>query len=156
MLKTFKIINENTLVICKNLNNHKFILPSFIKIKILKKFIKFFVNTFYGFYFRIIWKGKAYRVRYFKKNNKFTFNFGHSHWCKLLFFINLFNFFKIKKQNYVIFFKYRKNLKYVEHFFNNIREFNKYTRRGVRVKNVPTSRRFGKISQVNSSLNNFN
>ena len=39
--------------------------------------------------------------------------------------------------------------------FNTIKIFNKYTRRGIRVKNTPYIKRFGKISQANSSAHSF-
>lgn len=64
-------------------------------------------------------------------------------------------FFKLKRQNYIIFFSKRQDIEYVGNFFNTIRFFNKYTRRGMRIKQIPTIRRFGKISQVNSSLHSF-
>jgi hypothetical protein len=156
MLKTIKLNINKKVIINKKINNYNFFIINLKKAKITNKFIKYFINTFYTFYFRIIWRGKAYRVRYFKSNNKFTLNFGHSHWCKLFYDNFFFNFFKVKRQNYVIFFNYRKSIKFVEVFFNTIRVFNRYTRRGIRIKNIPTTRRFGKISQVNSSLNSFN
>jgi hypothetical protein len=156
VLKTIKLKNNKNTIIQKNLNNFDFFIINIKNLKKQHKLIKYFVNSFYTFYFRIIWKGKAYRVRYFKTNNKFTLNFGHSHWCKLSFNNKIFNFFKIKKQNYIIFFSYRQQLKFLEMFFNTIRVFNRYTRRGIRIKSLPTIRRFGKISQANSSLNSFN
>jgi hypothetical protein len=157
VLQTVKFKNtNNNIVIYKEINNIIFILVDFYKLKILEKLLKtYFVITFTTFYFRIIWRGKAYRVRYFRGNNKFTFNFGHSHWCKITYLSEFCRFFKLKRQNYIIFFSERKDIRFVGNFFNTIRFFNKYTRRGMRIKQIPTIRRFGKISQVNSSLHSF-
>jgi hypothetical protein len=66
-----------------------------------------------------------------------------------------FNFLKVKRQNYLVTFSNRLEDKLVVNLFNNIRVFNKYTRRGIRIKQTPTIKRFGKISQVNSSLHSF-
>lgn len=147
-------------IILKKVNNIYFFLLNYKekyyknRLKILK-YKKYFINSYVIFYFRIIWRGKAYRVRFFKKNNKFTFNFGHSHWTKLLYNQNDFTFLKLGRQNYLIIFKYRHQINYVISSFNNIRKMNKYTKRGIRIKQTPYIRRFGKISQVNSSLHSF-
>jgi len=161
MLKTIKFINKfDDSIILKNIDNISFFwlqrrtfdfVPSifFLKLK------KYFAHTFVIFFLRIMWRGKAYRVRFFKKNNKFTLNFGHSHWCKLVYDSNYFNFFKIKRQNYLILFSERTDVTFVKNFFNTIRVLNKYTKRGIKVKQTPYIKRFGKISQVNSSLHSF-
>lgn len=129
----------------KNFNNHTKVL----------KYKKYFINTYVIFYFRIIWRGKAFRVRFFKKYNKFTFNFGYSHWTKLIYDKENFTFVKLGRQNYLIIFSYRNQVNYVINSFNNLRTMNKYTKRGIRIKQTPYIRRFGKISQVNSSLHSF-
>ena len=91
----------------------------------------------------------------FKKSNKFTLNFGHSHWCKLWYNINFFKFFKIRRQNYVVLFNSRWDEFYLKFLFSKIRIYNRYTKRGIKLKKTPYIRRFGKISQVNSSLHSF-
>lgn len=121
-------------------------------INILKQY---FVYTFITFYVRIIWRGKAYRVRLFKKHGKFTLNFGYSHWCKLKFNKSFFNFFKIKRQSYIVLFSNRWEDFYIKNLFSKLRIYNRYTRRGIKIKKTPYIRRFGKISQVNSSLHSF-
>ncbi len=118
------------------------------------KLKKYFIHTYVIFFFRIIWRGKAYRVRFFKKYNKFTFNFGHSHWNKLI-YSQEYTFTKLGRQNYIIIFKTRAQINYVINTFNKLRVMNKYTKRGIRIKQSPYIRRFGKISQVNSSLHSF-
>jgi hypothetical protein len=157
MLKTIKIKNLfKNFLIFKEINNIIIYIINIHKLTTYNKLINnYFIKTFIIFYFRLIWRGKAYRVRFFKKFNKFTFNFGYSHWTKLLYDINNYNVIKIKRQNYIIIYFNHKNKLYVLNFFNNIRTFNKYTKRGLRLKQTPVIRRFGKISQVNSSLHSF-
>lgn len=123
--------------------------------EVIYKFKKFFVHSYIQYFLRIIWRGKAFRIRYFKKSHKFTFNFGHSHWLKLLFSPKIYNFFKIKRQSYLSIFSDRCDSKNLLFWFNNLRQMNKYTKRGIRVKTSPYIKRFGKISQVNSSLHSF-
>ena len=123
--------------------------------KNLKKFKNFFVHSYIIYFLKIVWRGKAFRIRFFKKSNKFTLNFGHSHWLKLLFMPNIFNFFKIRRQGYLVHFKNRFDFNIITSCFNNLREMNKYTKRGIRIKTTPYIKRFGKISQVNSSLHSF-
>lgn len=161
MLKTIKFTNKyKDLIILKNIDNIEFFwlnrkifdfvpTTSFIKLK------KYFAHTFVIFFLRIMWRGKAYRVRFFKKHSKFTLNFGHSHWCKLIYDNYFFEFFKIKRQNYLILFSERSDILFVKNFFNSIRVLNKYTKRGIKVRQTPYIKRFGKISQVNSSLHSF-
>jgi len=161
MLYTSKLININDdLIIIKKINNFFFFLFNFTNKHFSEKkyndiLKKYFVYTFITFYLRIIWRGKAYRVRLFKKSNKFTLNFGHSHWCKLWYNINFFKFFRIKRQNYLVLFNTRWEESYLKFLFSKIRIYNKYTRRGIKLKKTPYIRRFGKISQVNSSLHSF-
>lgn len=119
------------------------------------KFKLFFVHSYLIYFLKIIWRGKAFRIRFFKKSNKFTFNFGHSHWLKLVYSSFKFNFFKIRRQSYIVQFVDEKLKKILIQYFNNLRLMNKYTKRGIRVKNTPYVKRFGKISQVNSSLHSF-
>jgi len=161
MLQTIKIFNKNIeKVVLKKINNIFFILlnynQNFYKnTHIIKKYEDYFSNSFIIYFLRIIWRGKAFRVRYFKKNNKFTLNFGYSHWLKLLFSPNIFKFVKLKRQNYLVLFENYKNVWKLQNFFNNLKKMNKYTKRGIRVKNTPYIKRFGKISQINSSSHSF-
>lgn len=115
----------------------------------------FFSHTFVNYFTKIIWRGKAYRVRFFKTSSKFTLNFGHSHWLKIIFKKNYFNFFKIRRQSYLILFAKRLDSSFLKNIFNKMRVYNRYTRRGIRLKKTPYIRRFGKISQVNSILHSF-
>lgn len=115
---------------------------------------KYYTYTFITYYLKIIWRGKAYRVRLFKKSSKFTFNFGHSHWCKMTFSTPV-KFFRLKRQSYLALASTKTQVREIKDFFKSIRIYNRYTRRGIRLKKSPYIRRFGKISQVNSILHSF-
>ena len=155
MFKSVKFINVyNEQIILKNFNNitifiTNFILNHYKNFFFIKKFNLFFINSFIYYYLKIVWRGKAYRIRFFKKSCKFTFNFGHSHWYKLKYNNNLYSFFRLKRQSYLILFFDRKLKNHLVNKFNKIRVYNKYTKRGVRIKSTPYIKRFGKISQNN-------
>ena len=161
MLKSITIWTKNSeRIVLKKINNISFFLLNYQQKfcydnLIIWKYKKYFINTYLIYFLRILWRGKAFRIRFFKKSNKFTFNFGHSHWTKLLFDPNIFKFFKIKRQSYLSIFKTRHEASFLSFEFNNLRQMNKYTKRGIRIKNSPYIKRFGKISQVNSSLHSF-
>lgn len=93
---------------------------SFIKYNI--KFYKsvsyrFFYNNFFIKWARIIFKGKSYRVRNFKHNNKFTFNFGYSHWTRFK-LLTRWQCFKRRRQNHLIFTYNLKDFEYFIRFFS--------------------------------------
>lgn len=161
MLESITVYSSNfEKIVFKKINNISFFLLNykqnlFKEQYSIKKLKLFFIHSYVIYFLRIIWRGKAFRIRYFKKSNKFTFNFGHSHWLKLLFKPTVFNFFKIKRQSYLSIFNNRWDAQVLIHYFNNLRQMNKYTKRGIRIKNTPYIKRFGKISQVNSSLHSF-
>ena len=111
----------------------------------------FFYNNFFIKWARIVFKGKSYRIRNFKHNNKFTFNFGYSHWTRLKLLKN-WQCFKRKRQNHVVFTYTLKDFNYFTRFLPYIRFMNCYTLRGLRLKKQFVLRRFGKISQHISSL----
>lgn len=99
---------------------------------------------------RIVFKGKGFRVRVYRGSGKLILNFGHSHWTKIK-FKNVWNFYKLKRQNYLFFSCIELNF---TQFCKNIlvRRLNVYTQRGLRLKKQHVRRRFGKISQYISSL----
>ena len=160
-MQTTKLLNKfDELVIYKNINNFViFLLDYNCHIYMSNKYHKvinhYFTHTFIMYYFKLMWRGKAYRVRLFKKSKKFTMNFGFSHWFKLIYDDNYYKFSKLKRQKYIVLFYKRDEWFFLKYFFNNIRVLNKYTRRGMKIKVSPYIRRFGKISQVNSSLHSF-
>lgn len=163
-LKFSIITYNNYLFICYYINRlYKFILP--YKFKTLdninsNQFIihynnsLFTINYIYNFINtcgRIVFKGKGYRVRIFKKNKKITLNFGHSHWTKLKAYKN-WSFFKLRRQSYVFFgVNYLHFLKFSKEL-SLVRIMNRYTQRGLRMKKQSIKKRFGKISQYISSL----
>lgn len=161
MLESITFYSSNfEKIVFKKINNISFFLLNYKQNLFkeqtgIKKLKFFFVHSYVIYFLRIVWRGKAFRIRYFKKYNKFTFNFGHSHWLKLIFKSNIFNFFKIKRQSYLSIFNDRLDAKNLIYYFNSLRQMNKYTKRGIRIKNTPYIKRFGKISQVNSSLHSF-
>ena len=161
LLKVLKVIDRcSNVFLLKKINNILLVdLNQNTNIYINTKFIKiiknFFTHSFVIYFLRIIWRGKAYRIRFFKKSSKFTLNFGHSHWCKILYNSDMYSFFRIRRQNYLLFFKNRIDFSFLKNSFNTIRKYNKYNRRGIRLKKIYFLKRFGKISQVNSILHNF-
>lgn len=161
MLQSIKIYTKNyEKVILKKINNISVYVLNYKQSSchdnnIINKLRSFFAHSYVIYFLKIIWRGKAFRIRFFKKSNKFTFNFGHSHWLKLIFDTKNFNFYKIRNQSYLTLFQWRHQISTIINSFNNIKKMNKYTKRGIRVKTTAYIKRFGKISQVNSSLHNF-
>lgn len=100
---------------------------------------------------RIIFRGKGFRVRIFRKAKKITCNFGHSHWTKLI-FKTQWDFIKLHRQNYLIFTYFLNNINLLRLLLPSIRLVNRYTLRGLRYKRQRIQKRFGKISQYVSSL----
>lgn len=161
LLKMLKVVNGyNNIFLLKKINNILLVdlnqnTNIYTSVKFIKIIKNFFTHSFVIYFLRIIWRGKAYRIRFFKKSSKFTLNFGHSHWCKILYNSNVYSFFRIRRQNYLLFFKDRMDFLFLKSSFNTIRSYNKYNRRGIRLKKIYFLKRFGKISQVNSILHNF-
>lgn len=100
---------------------------------------------------RVIFRGKGFRVRVFRESSKLTLNFGHSHWAKLHFKFN-WDFFKLKRQNYLFFSSVITDYLLFKLKLPNIRVVNRYTLRGLRLRRQCVKKRFGKISQYISSL----
>jgi hypothetical protein len=150
---TVRKLNFLTFII-NSMNKYK-VFKGYGKVKNYKIIKNYFLYTYISFFLRIVWRGKAYRIRLFKKKKKFTFNFGHSHWYKLVYNKPFYSFFRIKRQSYLVLFNTRNQRRTLTDIFSSIRPYNKYTRRGIRLKKSVYIRRFGKISQVNSILHSF-
>jgi hypothetical protein len=138
--------SEFSLIVVLNVFYKKFNLNNMLT------FSKFILKTYSIHWFRVSFKGKGYRLRKFKKYNKVTLNFGHSHWAKIALRNSVFFFKKVRRQNYLCFSKnyyFYKQLKGGIKFFKKL---NSYTKRGLRLKKQYIKKRFGKISQVVSSL----
>lgn len=117
----------------------------------LKKTYPEWSETFTFFWKRVAFRGKSFRVRNFKKKHKIILNFGYSHWTRLK-LLSSWSFLKKRRQSYVWFTHTLTHFKSLLRFLPRIREYNKYTMRGLRFKQQVIIRRFGKISQHISSL----
>ncbi len=146
LVSTYKFRNNFKLVIPSNLTYCK---DNYINIFQLNVFI---LKSLSLHWIRVIFKGKGFRLRKFKQFNKLTFNFGHSHWTKIGLGMADFFFKKIRRQNYICLIKKYSQLKLFKKTIKFIKLLNVYTKRGLRLKKQFIRRRFGKISQVVSSL----
>lgn len=111
-----------------------------------------FTHYLIFFWFKLTFRGKGFRVRKFLKTKKITFNFGRSHWTKLslnqkIFFIN-----KIRRQNYIWATNHLIDFFLIIYIIKLVKPINRYTKRGLRLKKQFIKKRFGKISQMISSL----
>lgn len=113
---------------------------------------QFLLKSFSVHWFRVSFRGKGYRLRKFKTNNKVTLNFGHSHWAKLALDRETYFFKKIRRQNYLCSAKGYSFYKDIKFGFKVFKKLNTYTKRGLRLRKQYIRKRFGKISQVVSSL----
>lgn len=113
---------------------------------------QFCLKSYSMHWFRIAFKGKGFRLRRFKHIPKLTLNFGHSHWTRLGLASQLFWIRKLRRQNYLTLCTSFKTFKDIRNTLRHIKPLNVYTKRGLRLKRQFIKRRFGKISQVVSSL----
>ncbi len=106
---------------------------------------------------RFMFRGKAFRLRYYKRLNRFIFNLGYSHITKLW----LSNIFlgarkprprERTRQRYAVFSYSLKQLIALKWWTVRVKPYNFYTQRGLRLRAQGIGRRFGKISQHISSL----
>lgn len=138
-------------------SNYKLIIPVTLNYyqsvyRQLKNFNKFITHTILFYWVRVAFRGKGFRLRKFKKKSKLTFNFGHSHWSKIALDSRIFFFKKLKRQNYICISKTELYLKNFKLTLQTVKRLNVYTKRGLRLRRQKIHRRFGKISQVVSSL----
>lgn len=117
-----------------------------------RKINNYLISTCLYYWFKIVFRGKGYRFRKFKNTNKLTCNFGYSHWSKILFNNKLIYIKKQKKQKFFCITIDYFEFKIFKDIFKTIKKLNCYTKRGLRLKKQYIKRRFGKISQVVSSL----
>ena len=120
--------------------------------KNLLNFNKFLNKSVSLHWFRVSFRGKGYRLRKFKKHNKLTLNFGHSHWARIALDRDVYFFKKLRRQNYLCFVKGYSFYKEMRFGFKFFKKLNTYTKRGLRLRKQFIKKRFGKISQVVSSL----
>lgn len=124
---------------------------SYVYLKSLRSFYFFFLKSFSPHWVRVAFKGKGYRLRKFRDIQKITMNFGHSHWAKLLITEGFF-FKKFRRQNYICLLESYYKLQKFKYYIKFIKKLNSYTKRGLRLRKQYIRKRFGKISQVVSSL----
>lgn len=131
---------------------------SFFKLSSYKYLFVTFIDYYYTYFWRrLSFRGKSYRVRLYRRFQKFSLNFGYSHQTKLQ-LSSCWGFLRRKKrkekqrQKYIVFTNVGTILQPFVMFFPRIRYFNCYTMRGLRLVQQPIIRRFGKLSQHISSL----
>lgn len=142
----YSLKNNYKLLVSLNLSYDKFETQTLLKLN------RFLLKSFSVHWFRVSFRGKGYRLRKFKTHNKVTLNFGHSHWAKLALNRGLFFFKKLRRQNYICAATGYDNYKELKFGFKIFKKLNTYTKRGLRLKKQYIKKRFGKISQVVSSL----
>lgn len=146
LLTVHQLNNNYILITLVNLNYSE------INVFALKRLNKFFLKAFVPHWVRVAFRGKGFRLRKFKNNLKLTLNFGHSHWARLAMNSTFFFFKKLRRQNYICIVKTFFKIKSFKKNIKNYKTLNMYTKRGLRLKKQYIRRRFGKISQVVSSL----
>lgn len=145
------VCSELNATIKDEFNNHQsfYRFSKKINLHLKQNNFLFFEKLFLLYWKRIIFRGKSFRVRVLKRNKKLVLNFGYSHWTRLLFF-KPWNFFKKRRQSYVVYSNdYRCFIDFIC-FFPWIKPYNRYTLRGLRFKQQALGRRFGKVSQHTS------
>lgn len=158
MLSHIVFFWDNSVSVVYNLkNDYKLILSlndfyDKFKSKNMIQLNNFFLKTFSIHWVRVAFKGKGYRLRKFRVYNKVTLNFGHSHWAKLGLDRDIYFFKKLRRQNYICSIKGYNFYKEIKSGFKRFKKLNSYTKRGLRLKKQFIRKRFGKISQVVSSL----
>ena len=120
--------------------------------KDIYKLTKFFNKNFIFFWLKITFRGKGFRVRKFFKSQKLTLNFGHSHWAKFKFKNTKIFLSKIRRQNYILLTWSFFTLYSIMYSLRFVKLINRYTKRGLRLKKQKIKKRYGKISQMISSL----
>lgn len=101
---------------------------------------------------KVIFKGKSFRVRPTKHYPKITFKLGYSHWAKMYYSKPSFHIIKLTRQKFIISALCENKLQKLISLMLSIRPLNKYTVRGLRLRQQPIARRFGKLSQYVSAL----
>ncbi len=134
------------LFLCKfyYLHHHYYNMP--------RKLTLYYLYSVTIFWLKLIFRGKGYRMRKFKKLNKLTFNFGRSHWTKYKYNRDLYFTKKLRRQKILCFTAFQENRHQIVNDILSVKPLNVYTKRGLRWKKQSIKRRFGKISQVVSLL----
>lgn len=127
--------NVNTITFSNNLLNYE-------NNKIINFFNNFFKSWDTYFFEKIKFKGKGFRMRFFKKNKFVKFFFGKSH-KTFLFFKNI-KMKRINKYKFILRSINKNKLNVNKKYAVNIRPVNKYTLRGIRSSKQIIYKRKGK------------
>jgi len=154
---TYAYLYNYTNYMCLSLNNEKNLYKydsetnSFNIMKLMpNKNIIFNINYFNKFlkslniyfFFKLKFKGKGYRIRFYKKNKIVKFYFGKSHIT--FFFFKKLILKKINKYKFIIKSLNYESLKNTAVNVSNIKPINKYTLRGLRISRQKIFKRKGK------------
>lgn len=110
--------------------------------KISKKFFNFFKSWDLFFFKKIKFKGKGFRMRFFKKNKFVKFFFGKSH--KTFIFFKKIIMKKINKYKFILKSINKNKLNINSKYVTNIKPINLYTLRGLRLSKQIIFKRKGK------------
>ena len=101
---------------------------------------------------KLVFKGKSFRIRPTKNYSKITFKLGYSHWTKVHYNKEQITLIKLNRQKFILSALSSIKLQNFISLILGIRPLNKYTVRGLRLRQQPIARRFGKLSQYVSAL----
>lgn len=105
------------------------------------------VSKLKWFFFKFKYHGKGLKIKKSTKLKTIDFNLGSSHISKLYFNTNNVSLLRTKKNTYTAL-TYKFTNFFSSALVKEIRPYNIYTKRGVRVSRQTMFRRFGKVSQL--------
>lgn len=127
-------VDSNKILLNKETNSLKIIKTTFNQYKNKKnieiKFLKFLKSLNSHFFFKIKFKGKGYKINFYKKNKITKFFFGVSH--IQIFFLKYIFLKKLSKYKFLLKSSNLINLNKIGNKMVNIRKINFYTLRGIR------------------------
>ena len=147
------IVRENNFIVIKNKVNISFVfLNYYFLILILKKSIFlpfknifFFIYSVNYYYFKkFFYTGKSYKMYMSNKKIECTFNRDN---ITDLFFKNFISIKIKKKTKYFLKFLFYADIGFLVKYLKKIREFNIFTKRGIKINKIPFFKKKGKISQ---------
>ena len=101
------------------------------------------------FFSKFKYSGKGLKVKKELVTTQILFNLGKSHMSKIVYDPAYIEVKRTKKNSYVMY-SYLQHNQLSRFITKKIKQFNKYTRRGLRMHKQSIIRRFGKVSQVSS------
>ncbi len=143
--KKFIVLYNNNDVIIDKWSNSIFFLNNiqrYTNLKIENKINFFFKSLNSYFYSKIKFKGKGFRIKFFKKIKLIKFFFGKSH--KTFLYLKKVNKKKINKYKFIIYNLNYKKLNLISKLICKIKKLNFYTLRGLRISRQIIHKRKGK------------